>query len=148
VRALEVAPAIGAQEAARILRLFAVAEQGAEHASHLRLPRQLAEGFRIGDADEFAGFGSVAEVAPLAADEEVGGRAVDQLEALGGNPLPVVGRRALADDAAGDGHELVVDVFDAKGIDQGADFLHAVHAGGILHITFQRGHGRLLGGGP
>jgi hypothetical protein len=53
----------------------------------------------------------------VAIGEQVGGRPVDELEAPVGDPLPVVGGHALAHDAAGDRHELVVDVGDALGVD-------------------------------
>ena len=50
-------------------------------------------------------------------DEEVGGRAVDELEALARHRLPVGRGHALAHDPAGDGDELVVDVRHARGVD-------------------------------
>jgi len=65
---------------------------------------------------------------PCRVGEQVRGGAVDELEAAPGNPLPVVGRHALAHDPAGDRDELVVDVADALGINLCADALNRVGA--------------------
>src|SRR5215472_11270536 len=83
----------------------------------LRVPRQLAERLDIRDPDELPRLGPVADVLPVAVGEQVGGGPVDELEAPPGDPLPVVGRHALAHDAAGDRHELIVDIADALGVD-------------------------------
>jgi hypothetical protein len=53
-----------------------------------------------------------------AVDEQVDRCAVDELEALLGNAFPVIGGDSFADDAAGDGYELQVKVFDAQLVDQ------------------------------
>ena len=74
-----------------------VAEQGAEHARGLGIPRQLAEGLHVRQPDELGGLGAVADVVAVPVDEQVGRRAVDQLEAVArhrsqwpGHPLPMI----------------------------------------------------------
>ena len=126
--ALEVAAAVGAQEAAGLVVLLAIAEADAEHARHPLVPGQLAEGLGIGDADQLGRLGPVADILAVPVGEQVGGRAVDELEALLGGALPMVGGDALADDAAGDRDELVVDVGDAQLVDLLADLLDQLGA--------------------
>ena len=124
----QIAAAIRGQMAAGIDLLFAVAEAGAEHAGDALVPGQLHEGLGIGNADQLRGLGAVADVVLVAVDEEVRGRTIDQLEAPLRDRLPVICRNALADDAAGDRHELIVDVADAELLDLGADLLDELFA--------------------
>jgi hypothetical protein len=67
---------------------------------------------------------AVADVVAVPVDEQVGGGAVDQLEPALSYPLPLVGRRPLAHDPAGDRDELVVDIRDALGVYLGPDAPH------------------------
>ena len=120
----QVAAAVRGQEAARVGLFLPVAEQGAEHAGGLGIPRQLAERLHVRQPDQLGGLGPVADIVPVPVDEQVGRRAVDQLEAVLRHPLPVVGRGALAHDPAGDRGELVVDVADPLGVDLRPDALH------------------------
>src|SRR5262249_55072160 len=99
----EVAAAVGGQMPARIDLLLAVAEAGAEDAGDALVPGKLHEGLGIGNADQLGGLGAVADIVLVAVDEEIGGRSIDQLEALFRDALPVIRRHALADDAPGDG---------------------------------------------
>ncbi len=121
VDAPEVAAAVGGEEHPPVDLLLAPAEEGAEHPGGLGIPGKLAEGLGLGDADEFARLGAVADVAAVPVDEEVGRGAVDELEALVGNGAEVLGRDALAHDPSGDGHELAVEVLDALGFDPPLD---------------------------
>src|SRR5438270_13145994 len=95
----QVAPAVRCQMSAGIDPLLAIAEAGAEDPGHALVPGQLNEGFRVGDADQFRGLRTVADVIAVAVDEEIGRRAIDELEAALRDALPMVGRDALADDA-------------------------------------------------
>ena len=79
--------------------LLAVAEAGAEDAGDALVPGQLHEGLGIGNADQLGGLGAIADVVPVAVDEEIRGRAIDQLEAASprrvsqwsaGTPLPTM----------------------------------------------------------
>ena len=126
LRALEQAAAVRRQVGAGVDVLLAAAEQGAEHAGDLRVPRQLRERLGIGHADQLARLGAVADVVAMAVDEQVRRGAVDELEALAGHALPVLRRHALAHHAAGDRCELVVDVLDALGIDLATHLLDLV----------------------
>ena len=67
----EVAAAIGRQMAARIDLLLAVAEAGAEDAGNALVPGQLTKGLGIGNADQLGGFRAIADVVPVAVDEQV-----------------------------------------------------------------------------
>ena len=87
--ALEVAAAVGREERGRVLDVLAAAEQGAEDARDLGIPGQRHERLGLRDADELGGLRAVADVLAVAVDEQVGGRAVDELEALAGDRLPV-----------------------------------------------------------
>ena len=109
---------------ARPFAVLAVAEARAPDAGDARVPGQHLERLRLRDPDELPGFGAVADVVAVAVGEEVRGRAVDELEALLGDRLPVGRRNALAHDAAGDRGELVVDVGDALGVDLLPNVLH------------------------
>jgi len=57
-------------------------------------------------------------------DEQVRGRAVDQLKTLAGNRAEVLGRDALAHDATGNRNELAVQVLDTVGLDPFLDLAH------------------------
>ena len=64
--------------------LLPIAETGAEDARDSLVPGKLHECLRIGNADEFGRLRPVADILPVAIDEEVRRRAVDELEsALG-----------------------------------------------------------------
>ena len=78
-----------------------------------------------GTADELGCLGAVADVLAVTVGEEVRGRAVDELESLLGDRLPVLRGDALAHDAAGDRGELVVDVLDAARVDLAANVADA-----------------------
>ena len=114
-RQSEVRKAPGSSRSSRLRK------QRAPDARDLRVPGQRRERLGLRDADELGGLGAVADVLAVPVGEEVGGRAVDELEALLGDRLPVLGRDALAHDPARDGGELVVDVLDARGVDLLAD---------------------------
>ena len=118
---LQVRAAVGGEEGARVLALLAVAEAGHPDARDAVVPRERHERLRLGDADELRGLGAVADVVAVPVGEEVRRRAVDELEALAGDRLPVGSRHALAHDAAGDRGELVVDVRDPQLVDLLAD---------------------------
>ena len=104
--AAEITAGVGRQECSGPLALLAVAEQRAPHARHPLVPRELHEGLRLGDADQLGGLRPIAEIFAAAVDEEIHGGAIDELEALLRHALPVIGRDALAHDAAGHRHEL------------------------------------------
>src|SRR5208283_1555135 len=70
----------------------------------------------VGQADQLARLGTVTDVVAPAVDEQIGRGAVDELESLPGDRLPVRGGDALSHDAAGDRYELVVDVGDPLGV--------------------------------
>ena len=106
---------------AGILALLAVAEAGAPDARDLASQGSTSKVSGSGHADELGGLGAVADVVAVPVGEEVGGRAVDELEALRGHALPVRGGHALAHDPARDRDELVVDVRDALGVDATPD---------------------------
>jgi hypothetical protein len=128
LQALEVPATVGREERGRILALLAVAEAAAPHARDLRVPRQRLERLGLGEPDELGCLGAVADVVAVAVGEEVRRRAVDELEALLRDRLPVLRRDALAHDAAGDGGELVVDVRDPLGVDALTHVLHELRA--------------------
>ncbi len=119
--------------------LLAVAEERAEDAGDALVPGQLAEGFGLGDADELGGLGAVAQVRAVSVGEEIDGGAVDELEALLGDALPVVGRDALAADAPGDGDELQVEIVDPQLVDQLAHLRHLLGAAGGVDEGFDVG---------
>src|SRR5438552_19143576 len=54
----------------------------------------------------------------------------------------MVGGHALADDAAGDRDELVIDVLDSQFLDLLADLFHQLLAALGIDVLFQVGHGR------
>src|SRR5262249_60605184 len=118
-----VAAAVGGQRPAGIDLLLAVAEAGAEDAGDALVPGKLHEGLGIWDADQLGGLGAIADIVSVAVDEEIGGRAVDQLEAAFRHALPMVGRHALADDAPPNRDELVVDILDPPLLDLLANLL-------------------------
>jgi hypothetical protein len=94
----------------------------------------------VGGPAQPAGPRAVAVVIAVAVDEQVRGRPVDELEALLREPLPVRRRGALAHDPTRHRDELVVDVFDAKLVDLGANLLHQFLAAGLIDVLFQIGH--------
>ncbi len=118
---LEVRPAVRGEVGPRLLALLAVAEAGHPDSRDPRVPRKRHEGLRLGNADELRRLRPVTDVVPVPVGKEVRGRAVDQLEALVGDRLPVRSRDALAHDPTRDGRELVVDVRDPEVVDLLAD---------------------------
>ena len=87
----------------------------------LRSHGQHAEGFHVCEPDQLAGLGAVPDVVAVPVHEQIGRGAVDELEPLPRDRLPMLGRDALAHDPTGDRHELVVHVRDALGVDLLAD---------------------------
>ena len=136
---LEVAAAVGGQKGARVLSLLPVSEAGTPDPSRLRVPGQRRERVGLRHADELRGLGAVADVVSVAVGEEVGRRAVDELEAFLAEGLPVVGRDALAHDPSGDRRELVVDVRDSLGLDARADILDELAASPGFDEAFEIG---------
>ena len=136
---LEVVAAVGREVRAAVLEILAAAEAGAPDARDLRVPRQHLERVRLGQADELGGLGAVADVLAVAVDEEVGRRAVDELEALARHRLPVGRGHALAHDPARDRDELVVDVRHAGGVDLLAHLLDEVIAPRGTYEPFEVG---------
>ncbi len=144
---LQVAAAVGGEERAGVLALLAVAEARAPDARDLAIPGQHLEGLGLGQADELGGLRAVADVVPVPVGEEVGGRAVDELESLRGHALPVRGGDALAHDPAGDRDELVVDVRHALGVDAPPDICDQGVAALLCDKAVEIGcHARLLFG--
>src|SRR5665811_306091 len=72
----------------------------------------------------------------MAVEEEIDRGAVDELEALLGDAFPMIGRDALAHNAAGDRHELQIKIFDAELVDLAANFLDALLTFRIVYIAF------------
>ena len=132
VDAAEIAAASAVRKAPGSLALLAVAEQRAPHARHPLVPGQLHEGLGLGDADQLGRLRPVAEIFAAAVDEEIHGGAIDELEALLGDALPMVGRDALAHDAAGDRDELQIEIVDAELVDLLADLLDQLLALRVL----------------
>ena len=116
-------------------------------ARRLGVPGQDAERLGLGDADQLARLGSVADVVALAVDEQVRRRPVDELEALVRDVLPVRRRDALAHDATRDGDELVVHVLDAGGVDLLADLLDRLVPALLADERFDVGRHRRLPSG-
>src|SRR5207247_329285 len=89
-------------------------------------PREDREGLGLRDADELCGLRPVADVIPVPVDEEVRGGAVNELEALVRDRLPVRCGDTLPHDPPRDRRELVVDVRDVLGVDALAHVLDAL----------------------
>ena len=126
LRALEQAATVGGEVGAGVDVFLATAEQRAEDATDLGIPRQLRERLGVGQTHQLARLGAVADVLAMAVDEQVRRSAVDELKALAGHTLPVLRRHTLAHDAAGHRRELVVDVLDALGINLATNLLDLV----------------------
>ncbi len=141
VDAAKIAAAVRGQIRARIFNLLAVPEAGAVHAGHALVPRKLAEGFRIGDANELGRLRAVTDVVAVAINKQISGGAIDQLESPLGGALPVIRGNTLADDASGNGNELVVDVVDTERVDLLAHFLDQRRAPRPVHVGFEIGIG-------
>ncbi len=122
--AVQVPAGVRGEYFARPLAILPVAEARAPDPGDARIPGQHLERLRLRYPDELPSLRAVADVVAMAVDEEVRRRAVDELEALLGDRLPVGRRNALAHDAAGHGGELVVDVGDAFGVDSLPNVLH------------------------
>ena len=141
---LQVPAAVRGEEGAAVLALLAVPEADAPDARDARVPREHLERLRLRDADELRGLGAVPDVVPVPVGEEVRGRAVDELEPLRGDRLPVLRRDALAHDAAGDRGELVVDVLDPLRVDPLAYLLDEIVTAVRLDEALQVGRHPLL----
>src|SRR5581483_3963652 len=139
--AAEIAAGVSGEEGARLLALLAVAEQGAPQPRNALVPRELHEGLGLGDADQLGSLGAITEIFATAVDEEVHGGAIDELEALPRHALPVVGRDALAHDAAGDRHELEIEIVDSEFVDLAADLSNQLLA---LRVVYEALDVRLL----
>jgi hypothetical protein len=85
------------------------------------VPRELRERVEVRDRGELGLLGAEADVRVSPVDEQVGGRAVDELVALLGDLLPLRRDDALAVDVAGDRDLLEEDVLDPALVDQAAD---------------------------
>ena len=121
VDAAKIAARVRGQECAGILALLAVAEQRAPKPRHPLVPGKLHEGLRLGDADQLRRLGPIAEIIAAPVEEEIHGGAIDELEALLRHAFPMVGRDALAADAAGHRDELQIEILDAELVDLLAD---------------------------
>ena len=122
--AAQVPAAVRGEHLARPFAVLAVAEARAPDSRHSGVPRQHLERLRLGDPDELPRLRAVADVVAVPVREEVRRGAVDQLEALLGDALPVGRGNALPHDPAGYRGELVVDVGDALGVDPLPNVLH------------------------
>ena len=141
---LQVPAAVRGEERAAVLALLAVAEADAPDARDARIPGEGLERLRLGYADELGGLRPVPDVVPVAVGEEVGGGAVDELESLLRDRLPVLRRDALAHDAAGDGGELVVDVLDPLRVDPPPNLLDGIGTSVGLDEALQVGRHHAL----
>ena len=139
LHALQVPATVRGEERGRILALLAVAEADAPDARNLGIPGERLERLGLGDADELRGLGPVPDVVAVSVREEVRRGAVDELESLLRDRLPVLRRNALPHDAAGDGGELVVDVRDPLGVDAPTDLLHEIRTSLSLDEALQVG---------
>ena len=72
--------------------------------------------------------------------EQVDGRAVDQLEAAFGDQFPVIRRDALAADPAGDRYELHVEILDSQFVDLAAHLFDQLVPAVLLHKGFDIHH--------
>src|SRR5665811_310416 len=136
VEAAKIAAAIRGEEPTRILLFLAVAEQRAVHARDPLVPGQLHEGLWIGNADKLGRLGTVAEIFAMAVEEQIDRGAIDELKALLGDALPMIGWNALAHDAARDRHELQIEILDPELVDLAANFLDALLTFRIVYIAF------------
>ncbi len=109
----------------------------AEDARDPRVPRELAEGVEVGDRRELGLLGAEADVAVLAVDEQVGGRAVDELVAVLRDLLPHGRGDALAVHMARDRDLLEEDVPDPVLVDEPADLADLRAAAGVVPRLFQ-----------
>ena len=140
VDAAQIAAAVGGQKCARILPLFPVAEQGAPDTGDALVPGQLAEGLGLGDSDQLLVLRPVAEIFAMPVDEQVDGRAVDQLKAALGHRFPVIRRDALAANPAGDRHELEIQILDPHLVDLLAHLFDKIVPALLLHKGFDIHH--------
>ena len=114
--ALQVLAGVGLERQAG-LRVVAVAEDPRDP----RVPRQLGERLGVGDRCELGLLRAEADVTVVPVDEEVRGRAVDELVAVLGDLLPLRRDDALAVDVTRDRDLLEEDVLDPALVDQPAD---------------------------
>jgi hypothetical protein len=61
--------------------------------------------------------GAIAEILAAAIHEEIDRRAINKLKAAVGDIFPVIRRDAFTHNAAGDGHELQIQIFDTQFVD-------------------------------
>ena len=133
----QIAARIGSQIAARIFLLLAVAEQRAVETSDFWCPWQLHESLGLRNADQLRRFRTITQIVAGAVGKQVDRRAIDQLETLFRNALPVVGRDALAHNFAGDRHELQIEILNPHPVNHFTDFFDFFVAAGSLDKTFQ-----------
>ena len=126
VQPAEIPAAIGRQKRARFLAFLPISEQRAVETTDARFPRQLHEGFRLGDADEFSCFRAIAEVVPRPVGKKIDSRTIDELEAFPRDAFPMVCGDSLPHDLSGDRNELQIKIFDSAFIDQITNFLDLV----------------------
>ncbi len=75
----------------------------------------------------------------MSVDEEIRGRAVDQLKTARAHRFPVIRGHALADDASGDRDELIVDVLNAESVDECPALLDQIASPWSADIRLQLG---------
>ena len=136
VDAPQIAATIRGQEAARVFIFFAVPEACAEHPPDALVPRQLYEGFGIGDADQLPRLGAVTDVLAVAIHIEVRRGAIDELKAALGDRLPVVGGDSLTDNSPCHRNELIIDIVDSKFVDFVANLLDQIVTTLGVYISF------------
>ena len=136
----QVAAAIRGQMAAGILPLLTIAKAGAENSGDALVPGKLTEGFRIGNAHQLRGLGSVTDVAAVAVQVQVCRRAIDQLKPALGDAFPMIRGYALADDTPGNRDELIVNVGDAELVDLLAHLPDEIVSSRRTDMGFQIGH--------
>ncbi len=134
---VEVAPAVRGQKGTRVVEFLPSPEQRAEDAGDLGVPGQHAEGVDVGQPHQLRRLRPVADVVAVPVGEEVGGGAVDELEALLRRRHPLGGRYPLSHHPAGDRDELVVDVRDALVVDPAPDLLDAFVAPVLGQESFE-----------
>ena len=110
----------------------------AEDSRDALVPRELRKRVEVGDRRELGLLGPEADVAVLPIDEQVGGRAVDELVALLGDLLPLRRDDALAVHVTRDGDLLEEDVLDAALVDQLAELVDPFEAVRVVSGLFER----------
>ncbi len=137
---LQVPAAVGGEVCTAVDLFLSPPEERAEHPGRLAIPRQYTERLDVSKTDQLAGLRAVADVVPVPVDEQVRGGAVDELEPLTGDVLPMLGRDALAHDPTRDGDELVVHVGDALGVDLLANLRDGLFPSRLIDERLEVGH--------